>query len=154
MRRWLRKSVLAVAGSAVVLGSLAGCSMGRHSEEDRAQWRARIVEKVADRLDLDATQRGKLDALAQKLHAQRMAVRAAGGGGEPRAQVDALLAGPRFDQAAAQRLVDEKTQAVRAGSTELIAATAEFFDSLNPAQQQKVREFIERRGHGRWSRHG
>ncbi|MDM0046884.1 Spy/CpxP family protein refolding chaperone [Variovorax dokdonensis] len=150
----MRKSVLAVAGSAVVMGSLAGCSMARHSEEDRAQWRARIVEKVADRLDLDATQRDKLEALAQKLQAQRMAVRAAGGSGEPRAQVEALLAGARFDQAAAQRLVDEKTQAVRVGSTEVIAATAAFYDSLNPAQQQKVREFIERRGHGRWSRHG
>jgi protein CpxP len=154
MQRWLRKSLLAVAGSAVVLGSLAGCSMGRHSEQDRAEWRARMVEKVADRLELDATQRSKLDALAQKIHAQRMALRAAGGSGEPRAQVEALLAGPRFDQAGAQRLVDEKTQALRAGSSDLIAATAEFYDSLNAAQQQKVRDFIERRGHGRWSRHG
>ncbi|HYP82655.1 Spy/CpxP family protein refolding chaperone [Variovorax sp.] len=154
MRHWIRKSMLAVAGSAILLGGVAGCSMARHGEQDHAEWRARMIGKVADRLDLDATQRSKLDALAEKLHAQRMALRAAGGSGEPRAQVEALLAGPRFDQAAALRLVDEKTQALRAGSGELIAATAEFYDSLNAAQQQKVRDFVERRGRGRWSRHG
>jgi len=154
MGHWLRKSMLAVAGSALLLGGVAGCSMTRHTEQDRAEWHARIVQKVADRLDLDAAQRAKLETLAQKLQAQRQAMRAAGGSGEPRAQVEALLAGPRFDQSAAQRLVDEKTQALRAGSGELIAATADFYDSLNPAQQQKVREFVERRAQGRWSRHG
>jgi len=31
----------------------------------------------------------------------------------------------------------------------VIAAAADFFDSLNPAQQQKVRDFMERGGR-RW----
>jgi protein CpxP len=34
----------------------------------------------------------------------------------------------------------------------VIAAAADFFDNLRPEQQQKVREFMDRRG--RWSRHG
>jgi hypothetical protein len=31
-------------------------------------------------------------------------------------------------------------------SPEVIAALADFYDSLNPAQQQKVRDFMEHRG--------
>ena len=40
--------------------------------------------------------------------------------------------------------MDDKTAAVQAGSPEVIAAAADFFDNLNPAQQQKVRDFMER----------
>ena len=33
---------------------------------------------------------------------------------------------------------------------ELIAALADFYDSLKPEQQAKVRELMASRGHGRW----
>ena len=36
---------------------------------------------------------------------------------------------------------------------EVIAAAADFYDHLRPAQQQQVREFMERGGR-RWGRHG
>jgi hypothetical protein len=35
--------------------------------------------------------------------------------------------------------------------TELIAAFGDFYDSLKPEQQQKVREFMQRGRHG-WGR--
>jgi PleD family two-component response regulator len=55
----------------------------------------------------------------------------------------ALVAGDKFDKARAQALVTEKTTAVQTKSPEVIAALADFYDSLNPAQQQKVRDFME-----------
>jgi Spy/CpxP family protein refolding chaperone len=145
MNRWFKRSIFGVAGAALVAGSLAGCGH-RHgwssaSEQDRAEFRARMVERVSGKLELDASQKQKLTVLTEKMQAQRAALR---GGGDPRSEFRALFAGARLDQERARKLVDEKTAAVQAGSPEVIAAAADFFDSLNPAQQQKVRDFMER----------
>jgi hypothetical protein len=47
--------------------------------------------------------------------------------------------------------MEEKTAALRGKSPEVIAAAGDFFDSLTPVQQQKVRDFMQRR-HGWFSR--
>jgi hypothetical protein len=50
--------------------------------------------------------------------------------------------------------VTEKTSALQLKSPEVIAALGDFYDSLNPTQQQKVRDFMARH-HGRgMMRHG
>lgn len=150
----IARGLLALFGGTLLLGSLTACA-GRHgwheAGADSGAMRAHMVERIGRKLDLDADQRQRLDTLAGKLQSQRQAMR--GDAADPRAPWRALFAGPTFDQAAATRLVDEKTAAVRSGSPEVIAALADFYDHLRPAQQQQVRDFIERRG-GRWSRHG
>ena len=155
MKPWIRRSLFGLFGGALVAGSLAGCAGHRHgwSEADSSALRARMVERVGSKLELDAAQKARLDVLAQTLQAQRQAVRAAGGAGEPRSQLRALFAGNTFDQAGAAKLVQQKAAAVQAGSPEVIAAVGDFFDSLNAAQQQKVRAFMDRGGR-RWGRHG
>ena len=151
MKHWIKRTLFGFAGLAMVAGSIAGCAGQRHGwNGDSAEFRAKMVERVGSKLELDAAQKQKLTVLAEKLQAQREAMR---GGGDPRAQFRALFAGDKLDQAGAARLIDEKTAVVRSGSPEVIAAAADFFDHLNPAQQQKVREFMERGGR-RWSRHG
>jgi protein CpxP len=145
MNRWFKRSIFSVAGAALVAGSLAGCGH-RHgwsgaSEQDRAEFRARMVERVSGKLELDASQKQKLTLLTEKIQSQRAALR---GGGEPRAEFRSLFAGAKLDQERAKRLVEEKTAALQAGSPEVITAAADFFDSLNPGQQQKVRDFMER----------
>jgi Spy/CpxP family protein refolding chaperone len=107
-----------------------------------------MVERVGSKLDLDASQKQKLTVLTEKLQAQRAALR---GGGDPRAEFRSLFAGDKLDQVRARKLIDDKTAAILAGSPEVIAAAADFFDNLNPTQQQKVREFMERGR--RWGRH-
>lgn len=149
MKRWFKRSLFGFAAAALAVGTVAGCSSHRHgnwSEADATAFRTKMVEKAAGKLDLDAAQKAKLDAFAQKLQAQRVALRNAGGSGEPRAQFQALFAGHKLDRAAAAKLIDEKTGVVKAGSGEVIAAAGDFFDSLNPAQQQKVRDFMDRGG--------
>ena len=151
MKPWFKRSIFGLAGAALIAGGLVGCGhrpgWSGASEQDRAAFRARMVERVSDKLELDAAQKQKLTTLAEKLHAQRTALR---GGGDPRAEFRALFAGPKLDQERAKKLVDDKMAAIQAGSPEVIAAAADFFDSLNPAQQQKVRDFMDRSR--RWSR--
>lgn len=153
MRPWIKRSLFGMAGLALVAGGVGGCAYQRMQEwrDNPSAFRARMVERVAGKLDLDAAQKQKLDVLAEKLQAQREAVRA---GSDPRAQFRGLFAGSKLDQAGAAKLIDEKTAAVKNGSPEVIAAAADFFDNLRPEQQQKVREFMDRRGHGPWGRHG
>ena len=154
MKTWIRRSLFGLFGGVLLAGSLAGCA-GHHRHGwgggDSAESRARIVERVGSRLDLDAAQRAKLGVLADQLQAQRQAVREAGGGGEPRAQLQALFAGDRLDRQRAAQLLEAKTAAVRTGSDGVIAAAGDFFDSLSPTQQQKVRDFMARGGK-RWGR--
>jgi protein CpxP len=155
MKHWIKRTLFGFAGAAMVAGSIAGCAGQRHGwgGGNSAEFRAKMVERVGSKLELDANQKQKLTVLAEKLQAQREAMRGAGGSGDPRSQFKALFAGAKLDQAGASRLIEEKTAAVRSGSPEIIAAAADFYDNLNAAQQQKVRDFMERGGR-RWSQRG
>jgi periplasmic protein CpxP/Spy len=158
MRNWIKRTLIGLFGAAALSGGLAACSHRMHgggygwhaaSEEDAARFKARMVERIGERLQLDEVQKGKLGTLADKLREQRLALM--GSGTDPRAEVQALVAGPAFDRNGAQNLLAGKIAAVNGKSPEVIAAMADFFDSLRPEQQQKVREFMQR-GRGGWHR--
>jgi periplasmic protein CpxP/Spy len=158
MKSWIRRSLLGLFGASVALGALTACGhrYEHHhgwgmSAEDQARFRDKMLERVASRLDLTEDQKKHLATLANKLHEQRTALR--GASADPRAEVQKLVAGDKFDRARAQALVGEKTAAVTAKSPEVIAAAADFYDSLNPQQQAKVREFMQHRHRG-WWHHG
>ena len=157
MKHWIKRSLFGLFGASLVIGSLTACASRHHgydasmSAEQAAQMREKMIDRLAGKLDLNADQKQRLGVLGDKLHAQRVALM--GQGGDPRAEMRALVAGDKFDAARAQALVNEKTTAVQAGSPEVIAALADFYNSLNPAQQQKVRDFMDRR-HSRWSQRG
>ncbi len=155
MKTWIKRTLFGLFGAGIVLGSVTACGHRMHhgwganaTPEQAAEWRGKMVERVAGKLDLNAEQKAKLTVLGDRLHAQRLAVR---GAADPRADLQSLVAGATFDRAKAQSLVQQKTDAVRAGNPEVIAAMGDFYDSLNPTQQAKVREFMHKRGH--W-RHG
>lgn len=152
MKRWLKRTLIGVFGASVLFGGLAACSHHRHhgyghsmSEEDAAKMRTKMIERVSSRLDLDEAQKGKLGVVADQLRAGRKALR---GDTDPRADVQSLVAGNTFDRAKAKALIDAKTSAVQSRSPELIAAFGDFYDSLKPEQQQKVRDFMQRGRHG------
>lgn len=149
MKTWIRKTLTGVLGASLALGLLAGCSSRPHgygsmSSERMAEMRSKMVDRISSKLDLDGTQRQKLQALADRIEAQRVAM-GADKPGDGRAQMQALVAGERFDRAGAQQWLDAKTRAVQAGSPEVIAALGDFYDSLRPEQQQKVREWMQQR---------
>ena len=153
MRPWLKRTFIGLFGATVLIGGLSACAHRHHgpfggqiSEEDSAKFRAKMVDRVGKELDLDAAQKQHLTALADKMREQRLAL--LGSGTDPRAELQALVAGPTFDRDRALGLVTAKTEAVRGKSPEVIAAAAAFYDSLKPEQQQKVRDFMAKRGHG------
>jgi Spy/CpxP family protein refolding chaperone len=155
MRPWIKRTLFGLLGAGVALGALTACGhrygherLATMSSEEQAQFRSRMVERAARRLDLDAAQKARLAALFDTLHAQRLALR---GATDPRAEVRALVAGDKFDRAKAQALLGAKMAALSSGSPEVITAFGEFFDGLSPAQQARVREFMQGR-HGWWHR--
>ena len=153
MKTWLKRSLIGLAGVAILVGGLAACGQRHHgwggtqvSAEDAARWRERLLERAGKELQLDDAQKHKLGVVFDRLREQRNAV--VGSTPNPRTELRALIGGERFDSARAQALVDEKTNALRSGSPQTIAALAEFYDSLKPEQQQKLREFMDKRGRG------
>ncbi len=144
------KRILAALACATLLaGGLMACGTpgpGGWSEDHAADMRVRMVERVSHRLNLTAEQKLKLDGVADALKAQRTAL--LGDGADPRAQFKAIIAGERFDRAGAQALLDQKIAAVQGHAPKALTALADFYDSLDPEQQQKVRERLERRRGG------
>lgn len=157
MKPWIKRTLIGLFGAAILVGGLAACGHRPHGfggtmgAEEATQYRAKMVERVSSKLELNADQKQRLTVLGDKLHEQRTALM--GQAKDPRAEVKALVAGDKFDKARAQALVTEKTTVLQSKSPEVIAALADFYDSLNPAQQQQVRDFMEHRG-GRWFRRG
>lgn len=126
-----------------------GHHRGPMSEADMQKRQDRMIERVTQELALDATQKAHLVNLADALKAQRQAM---GQPGSMRTDMQSLIAGERFDTAKAQALVNDKTEAMRKGSPQVISAAATFYDSLKPEQQAKVRDFMARGPHRGWGR--
>lgn len=156
VKPWIRRTFIGLVsalGLAAVLGT-AACSHHGHrhgwhamSDEDATKMKTRLVDKAGSKLDLDAAQKAKLGTVFDKVREQRNAF--VGDSRDPRAELQGLIAGATFDRAKAQALVGAKTGAVQAKSPEVIAALADFYDSLRPEQQAKVREYLARgRRHG------
>ncbi|WP_159912394.1 Spy/CpxP family protein refolding chaperone [Pantoea sp. 18069] len=149
MKAWTRKTLLGIFAASLLVGSLSACSSASHhhgpkSAERMAEMREKMVGRITGKLDLDGAQQLKLQALADALQAQRSAFMGAQTA-DPRVQIQALVSGETFDSAAAQTLIDDKMRAVQSHSPAVVAAMAEFYNSLRPAQQQQVRDFMQRR---------
>ena len=155
MKPWIKRSLIALTSATVVIGGLTACgSRGDHargwSDERVTEMRGKAVEKISDKLELNAGQKAKLEALADEMVASRKAMR--GESVDVRTDLQALIAADKFDRSKAQQMLDQKTQALQGSGPKVLAAFADFYDSLNPEQQKQVRERLERRGHGWWGR--
>lgn len=157
IKPWVKRSLIGVAVVATLLGGAAAWAkhqygglhghFGWHtvSAADAEPLKARMVDKVGRELGLDAAQKAKLALLADQLREGRNAF--VTGTPDPRAEVRGLVAGTTFDRSKASALVQAQVGAVQAQSPALINAMADFYDSLKPEQQARVREFMARRGH-------
>lgn len=155
-KRTLKRTLLGIFGASLLVGTLSACAgRGDHAwggpmnEQRSAEFRVKMVEKVGKKLDLNDAQKQLLGTLSDALQAQRKAL--VGNTTDPRADIQALVAGTQFDRAKALTLVEEKTKALQSQSPQVITAAANFYDALNPTQQQQVRDFMQRRG-GWWHR--
>jgi Spy/CpxP family protein refolding chaperone len=150
---WMKRSLIGLAAIGTLFGGVAAWAHHRHgshfgwqtvSAEDAAKTKARVVEKVGRKLDLDDTQKAKLGALADQLREGRNAVVTSTP--DPRAELRGLVAGATFDRSKASALVQAQVGAINAQSPALINAMADFYDSLKPEQQARLRDFMSRGG--------
>jgi Spy/CpxP family protein refolding chaperone len=152
MKTWIKRTLIATAGAALLLGGLTACGThgGRHGEWNEArvtEMRGKAIERISGKLELDTAQKAKLETLADAMLAQRQALRGEGGG-HPRDALKPLIAGEKFDRVQAQALLQAKTAAVQGQGPKVVDALADFYDSLKPAQQAQVRAMLDKRGHG------
>jgi Spy/CpxP family protein refolding chaperone len=148
-KSWARRGLMAVLGGAVLFGTLsayghAPCHGGPMSEADMTRLSERLVERASSKLSLDAAQQSKLKALAEVLQQQRLALK--GSPTSPHEALQGLMAGAQFDRSGAQTLVDAKLATLHSGAPAVIQALADFFDSLQPAQQTQLRELLAHGG--------
>jgi periplasmic protein CpxP/Spy len=158
MKPWIKRTLIGVFGASILIGGLTACGTGGHrggqhggnwSAERVTEMRGKAINTISSKLELNDAQKQKLGVLADEVIASRTALR--GKDADPRTEFKAMVAGDKFDRARAQALLEQKTQVVQGNGPKMIAAMADFYDSLNPAQQKQVREKMEHRG-GWWGR--
>ena len=151
MKRWIKRSLIGVLGLSALFGGFAAWAHNHHhrswgawTDSDSEAMKVKVVERVGKRLDLDAAQKAKLGLLADALRDQRKALV---GASDPRQDLQALVAGTSFDRSKASALIESKVAAINGKSPAVVTAMADFYDSLKPEQQGKLRDFMARRGH-------
>lgn len=155
LKPWVKRTVFGAVGGVMLLGGLVACGHRHHgpwTDEQVLEMRGKAVERIGGKLDLNDAQKLKLTALADELIAQRKALR--GTSADPKAEFSSLIAGAQFDRSKAQALLSQKTEAVQGNGPKVITALADFYDSLNPEQQAKVRGYLNERRHGGWWNRG
>ena len=157
-KTWLKRTLLGVAVSTALLGTVAAYSQGvgfHHgppTPEQMAQHESMMLAHVGKKLNLDANQSAKLKVLADLFMAQHMPAAA---GADPHTAAKALIAGNTFDRAGAQQLLNQHVAKMQTNGPAIINATGDFFDSLNATQQQQVRDFAAKHhGFGPHGHHG
>lgn len=154
MKTWIKRTLIGTAATATLvvgIGAWAhrdgghGWHRGAFNEADAVQMQARMVDRVAGKMNLDAAQKASLVTLGDTLRTQRQALK---GDTDPRAELQSLVAGPTFDRARAGALASNKIAALQSGAPVVITAMADFYDSLKPEQKTQLREFMAKRGGG------
>jgi Spy/CpxP family protein refolding chaperone len=153
IKPWIKRTLVGLFGAAILfagIGAYAHRGMGWHGMSDPAQMKQQMVERIGSRLALNEAQKARLGTLADSLIAQRAALTQ---GSDPRADMQALVAGTTFDRARAGTLLSQKIAALQTGAPAVLTAMADFYDGLDAAQQTKVRAFLAKHhGHGEGDR--
>jgi len=107
------------------------------SIDERADY---ISQKVADKLDLQEHQKQKLEIVKKQLLSTFKQVKQ--GRQQHHEKVLKLIASKQFNRDSANQLLTDKTQQINTEGSPIIAAFADFYDSLDTTQQQLIRDKI------------
>jgi len=141
------KFIIASISAIALVGGLAACGH-HHSPEERANY---MMEKVTSKLELTSPQVDQLEQLKNELMNARQTMLAERNTAHQ--EINDLLSQPSLDQNRALELVEERTATINQKAPQVIAAFANFYDSLNPEQQtmlgDKMQEHKAHRHHWR-----
>ncbi|MBV1915796.1 MAG: Spy/CpxP family protein refolding chaperone [Pseudomonadales bacterium] len=145
----MKKSKKLIIGSliAITLGTVGALAAGGFEHRwghngDRANMMAeRMMKHATEALDLTQEQQAYLEILQQKM----IALKTDGMKGkfETRKEVMEQLSQPTLDQAYILNMVQERLRSAEQKAPELIAALAQFSDSLTSEQKNAIKEKIE-----------
>ena len=134
--------IAAILGAVGIAVAVAGCGHGyRHHEP--GDYAVRHIERLGKELNLNEAQTAKLNAVTETLRKGRDTMRVKHD--EKQKEVLALLDQPKLDRQRALGLVQQTTRDINDHAPEMIAAMGDFYDSLTPPQQQKLREEVKER---------
>lgn len=135
-------SVLAIGG--LILG---GCANRYKDPDKRAEY---FSNKISKKLELDAGQKTRLDAVIAELQSARKVMK--GKKQESRETLRTLLNQPKLDQGKVMTLYQDHVKDMNTHAPRIIATLGNFWDSLTPQQQAKAREKMEKHfaRHDRW----
>ncbi len=139
-----------VGGAAAYAGSKGRCGFGHGYGHGGHRMGGHMLEHISDRMDLSVEQEEKLDNVFDEVRQMRREIMR--DRKENMQDIVSLLDAEKLDQDKVLALFNEKTDTVKQHAPEIVAAMAEFSDSLTPEQKQHVREMMERRfdHHGKY----
>jgi Spy/CpxP family protein refolding chaperone len=140
-------SILAIGG--LILG---GCAHRYKDPEKRAE---HFSNKISKKLELNAEQKVKLDAVTRAFLTTRTEMK--GKKEDTRNTLRDVLSQTKFDQDKVMSVYKNHVNDMNTHAPRIVAALGGFWDSLTPEQQAKAREKMEKHfeRHGRWGhKHG
>ena len=132
--------LIIIALVALIGGGLAWAKHRGYCRQGGMEW---IQDRISNRLDLNETQQQKLSALGDTLSGLRkqwVETRK-----QRQGELIELLDTPSLNRERAVSLLETWHRSWTERSPELVAAFADFSDSLNKEQREQLREFIEKR---------
>jgi len=136
------RNIVAILGAVAIAVAVAAC--GHHaSYHGPGDYAVSHIEKLGKELNLNEAQTAKLNAVTATLRKGSETMRAKHD--EKQKEVLALLDQPKLDRQRALGLVQQTTRDINDHAPEMIAAMGDFYDSLTPPQQQKLREEVKER---------
>jgi outer membrane lipopolysaccharide assembly protein LptE/RlpB len=137
MKSRTRYIVAAVSAAAILV--TAGCGYAFRSNPQR--FATIYVEHVAKELQLNELQTAKLHLLKDSVLTMRESMRA---DRERQQQAAlALLEKPTVDRPRAFGLLQDATREIHDQAADVLRSFADFYDTLSPPQQRKVRETLK-----------
>ena len=141
--------VLLVAG--LGLAALLAVCVGRfycHEPQRQSAW---LLHKVTAELKLDSAQQAKLTRLVDGVSESRNIMRSRHA--QDRQAVMDLLAQPTLPRDKSLDLVQAHIKLMQAQAPKLVAAFADFYDSLSPPQRTRLREELDKHFQRHHARH-
>jgi Spy/CpxP family protein refolding chaperone len=148
MKTWVNKNLIKGASIAITLAGLTACGMpggyqhGNMSAEKMARIQSTVIERVNADLSLSSEQKVRLDKVFEVFNKQHQAIHESNA--SPEKELRSLIGGNTFDRERAINLHAQKTETMKNEGPKLISALADFYDNLNPQQQAKLRERLEK----------
>ena len=131
------KIIIAVISGLVLISGIAACSHHRNPQA-RAEY---AVEKISSKLELNDAQTIQLVKLKNEIMNVRQSMQS--DRNSMFTEIDELPSQSTLDQPRVLQLLQSKIDTVNNKAPQIITAFAEFYDSLNPEQQLKIREKIQ-----------